>query len=183
MKLNITLLSVTLATAGCCSAFALSPGRHAATSNRVGGGFDNKAAFVRPDATPFTALHSTSADGDSSTSTSIVQSTRGGAAAAAAAPLGIDIPLLAYFGLWYLGNYYYNITNKLALKAVGGASGFPLTISTLQLGIGSLYGLFLWLAPDARAKPKITLDDVSTYYLTVTITTTSTCLKLFIIVV
>lgn len=170
MKLNITLLSVTLATAGCCSAFALSPGRHAPTSNRVGsgGGFDNKAAFVRPDATPFTSsamtattLHSTSAstEGDSSSS---VQTTRGGAAAA---PFGIDVPLLAYFGLWYLGNYYYNITNKLALKAVGGASGFPLTISTLQLGIGSLYGLFLWLAPDAREKPKITLDDVSTYYI------------------
>ncbi len=166
MKLNITLLSVTLATAGCCSAFALSPGRHAATSSsRVGsGGFDNKAAFVRPDASPFsssstmatTALQSTSSAGDESSS--IVQSTRGGAAAVAS---GIDIPLLAYFGLWYLGNYYYNITNKLALKAVGGASGFPLTISTLQLGIGSLYGLFLWLAPDAREKPKITLDDVS----------------------
>jgi solute carrier family 35 protein E1 len=169
MKLNITLLSVTLATAGCCSAFALSPGRHTATSSsRVGsGGFvdNNKAAFVRPNASPFsssstmttTALQSASASSESS---SIVQSTRGGSAAAST-PFGIDIPLLAYFGLWYLGNYYYNITNKLALKAVGGASGFPLTISTLQLGIGSLYGLFLWLAPDARQKPKITLDDVS----------------------
>jgi solute carrier family 35 protein E1 len=74
---------------------------------------------------------------------------------------GIDVPLLMYFGLWYLGNYYYNITNKMALKAAGGASGFPLTISALQLGIGSLYGIFLWLAPDARTKPTVTLDDVS----------------------
>ena len=24
----------------------------------------------------------------------------------------IDFVLLAYFALWYLGNYYYNITNK-----------------------------------------------------------------------
>lgn len=33
----------------------------------------------------------------------------------------------------YLGNYYYNITNKLALKAAGGSTGFPLTIATLQV--------------------------------------------------
>jgi len=82
-------------------------------------------------------------------------SRRGGASLA-----GIDVPLISYFLLWYLGNYYYNITNKLALKAAGGASGFPLTISALQLGIGSLYGIFLWLAPDARTKPKVTLDDI-----------------------
>ena len=53
------------------------------------------------------------------------------------------------------------MSNKLALKAAGGATGFPLTISALQLGIGSLYGIFLWLAPDARDAPKITMDDVS----------------------
>jgi len=74
--------------------------------------------------------------------------------------LGFDIPLLIYFGLWYLGNYYYNITNKLALKAAGGASGFPLTISALQMGVGCLYGIFLWLAPDARRAPTVTLSDI-----------------------
>eukprot|EP00520_Triparma_pacifica_P020337 CAMPEP_0118671170 /NCGR_PEP_ID=MMETSP0785-20121206/21859_1 /TAXON_ID=91992 /ORGANISM="Bolidomonas pacifica, Strain CCMP 1866" /LENGTH=115 /DNA_ID=CAMNT_0006566037 /DNA_START=73 /DNA_END=416 /DNA_ORIENTATION=- len=31
----------------------------------------------------------------------------------------IDLPLMAYFFFWYVGNYYYNITNKLALKAAG----------------------------------------------------------------
>jgi len=62
--------------------------------------------------------------------------------------------------MWYLGNYLYNITNKLALNAAGGKTGFPMTISSMQLGIGSLYGLFLWLAPDARAKPKVTLADL-----------------------
>jgi len=72
----------------------------------------------------------------------------------------IDIQLIAYFALWYLGNYYYNITNKLALKAAGGAAGFPLTIATLQLGVGCLYALFLWAAPDARKLPKITKEDV-----------------------
>jgi len=60
----------------------------------------------------------------------------------------------------YLGNYYYNITNKLALKAAGGAAGFPLTISTLQLGVGCIYALFLWAAPDARKLPTVTKKDI-----------------------
>eukprot|EP00526_Cylindrotheca_closterium_P010947 CAMPEP_0113625020 /NCGR_PEP_ID=MMETSP0017_2-20120614/12913_1 /TAXON_ID=2856 /ORGANISM="Cylindrotheca closterium" /LENGTH=393 /DNA_ID=CAMNT_0000535099 /DNA_START=46 /DNA_END=1227 /DNA_ORIENTATION=+ /assembly_acc=CAM_ASM_000147 len=84
---------------------------------------------------------------------------RGGAAEVVEKKGGVDIGLIAYFALWYLGNYYYNITNKLALNAAGGKTGFPLTISSLQLGVGSLYGLFLWLAPDARSKPKITMED------------------------
>jgi solute carrier family 35, member E1 len=54
----------------------------------------------------------------------------------------------------------YNITNKLALKAAGGKTGFPMTISTLQLGVGMLYAIFMWLAPDARAKPTVTKDDI-----------------------
>lgn len=62
--------------------------------------------------------------------------------------------------MWYLGNYYYNISNKLALNAAGGKTGFPVTISSLQLGVGCIYGIFLWLAPDAREKPKITMDDI-----------------------
>lgn len=73
--------------------------------------------------------------------------------------MDIDLPLLTYFALWYLGNYYYNISNKLALKAAGGAAGFPMTISCLQLGVGMIYAMFLWGAPDARAKPKITFAD------------------------
>ena len=73
---------------------------------------------------------------------------------------GIDIALIAYFALWYLGNYYYNISNKMALKAAGGAAGFPLTIATLQLGVGVIYALFLWAAPDARSLPTTTKDDV-----------------------
>lgn len=70
-----------------------------------------------------------------------------------------NLALLAYFALWYFGNYYYNITNKLALRAAGGAAGFPLTIATLQLGVGVIYALFLWSAPDARSKPTITFVD------------------------
>ena len=36
---------------------------------------------------------------------------------------GIDTGLAVYFFFWYLGNYYYNIVNKLALKAAGGECG------------------------------------------------------------
>ncbi|KAL1499894.1 hypothetical protein AB1Y20_012577 [Prymnesium parvum] len=82
----------------------------------------------------------------------------------AAAPLGIDFGLLACFAGWYLGNYYYTLNNKLALKAaakaVGNDVGFPLTIGFMQMLVGSLYALFLWLAPDARALPKITPADL-----------------------
>jgi len=73
---------------------------------------------------------------------------------------GIDVPLLLYFAFWYLGNYYYNITNKVALKAAGGKTGFPMTIGVLQLGVGVLYALFFWAAPDGRAKPAVTMDDI-----------------------
>jgi len=73
---------------------------------------------------------------------------------------GVDVPLLLYFFFWYLGNYYYNISNKFALKAAGGALGYPMTISTLQLGVGSLYAMFLWMAPDARPFPKVTPKDL-----------------------
>jgi len=72
---------------------------------------------------------------------------------------GFDIALMLYFALWYLGNYYYNITNKLALTAAGGATGFPMTIATLQLGVGCLWALLLWGYPDARSLPSITADD------------------------
>ena len=61
---------------------------------------------------------------------------------------------------WYLGNYYYTINNKKALRASGGKTGFPVTIGFLQMLIGSIYGLFLWTAPDARPLPCTTLADL-----------------------
>lgn len=60
----------------------------------------------------------------------------------------------------YVGNYYYTLNNKLALKAAGGATGFPVTIGFMQLLIGSVYALFLWLAPDCRPLPEVSMDDV-----------------------
>ena len=35
-----------------------------------------------------------------------------------------------------------------------------MTISSLQLAVGALYAMFLWVAPDARAKPTVTMDDI-----------------------
>merc|ERR1711953_1301867 len=34
-----------------------------------------------------------------------------------------------------------------------------MTIATLQLGVGVIYALFLWAAPDARPTPNLTFDD------------------------
>jgi len=72
--------------------------------------------------------------------------------------MAIDIPLLIYLAFWYLGNYYYNIQNKNASNASGG-SAFAMTIATAQLGIGVIYAVFLWIAPDARKPPSITVSD------------------------
>lgn len=162
MKLSVTL---SLALASACSAFALSPGgsRHESLVGHHPQQHPHTAFVVRPtvhEQGPLGALHATSsAVACASADESSAMSTRGGGGALG----GFDVPLLIYFALWYLGNYYYNISNKLALKATGGAAGFPMTISALQLGIGSLYGIFLWLAPDARKKPTVTLDDVSLF--------------------
>ena len=159
MKLNITL---SLALASACSAFALSPGGTTQSKTSTTTHQRPSAAFVtHPSLDASTKIGSELARRQmalkaSASSSSDAMSTRGGSALSK-----IDIPLVVYFALWYLGNYYYNITNKLALKATGGAAGFPMTISALQLGIGSLYGIFLWLAPDARKKPTVTMDDVS----------------------
>lgn len=70
-----------------------------------------------------------------------------------------DFVLFAYFALWYLGNYYYNITNKRALQAAGGTAGFPMTIATMQLGVGCLWALLLWGYPDTRKLPELTFSD------------------------
>lgn len=35
-----------------------------------------------------------------------------------------------------------------------------MTLSCLQLGVGVLYALFLWSAPDARSTPNINFNDI-----------------------
>jgi solute carrier family 35 protein E1 len=71
----------------------------------------------------------------------------------------MDIGLIVYLTLWYLGNYYYNIYNKLSAKAAGGAD-FAFTLAWLQLVVGSVYAIFLWAAPEARAKPNCSFAQV-----------------------
>lgn len=138
--------------------------RFATTASRSGVSVANK-----PDQTGFKSQ--SLASFSSSVQPRVVPVKRGAAviahaSAAAAEPEGakpgfsLDLPLIGYFFFWYLGNYYYNIANKLALKAAGGAAGFPATIATAQLAVGCIYAFFLWAAPDARERPKVTVQDV-----------------------
>ena len=74
------------------------------------------------------------------TASAAAETPRGGAAAKSKSFLGgIDFGLIAYFALWYLGNYYYNITNKMALTAAGGKTGisrFPSCVDVMVLPSG-----------------------------------------------
>ena len=54
----------------------------------------------------------------------------------------------------------FHTTDKLCLNAAGGKAGFPLTVSTMQLGVGVLYALFAWAAPEMRAQPSVTMEDI-----------------------
>lgn len=142
------------------SAFGLQAPRSSSVHTSQGhsnAAFAKNTAMVQPinvdgkrGSSPF-GLNAESASGDA-------LAVKGGALSSLTS---IDIPLLAYFFFWYVGNYYYNVSNKLALKAAGGSAGFPMTISGLQLAVGCVYALFLWVAPDAREKPRVTLDDVT----------------------
>jgi len=83
------------------------------------------------------------------------------------------LALLLFFVFWYVGNAFYNQYNTLALSAVGGKyGGLTMTVSTMQLGVCSLYALLLWLAklnpiklfglqaPDSMPVPKLKMSDV-----------------------
>jgi solute carrier family 35 protein E1 len=150
MKLRLSLLVASL---GAVQAFAFNAKSSGAVKT-----FRGQQANVVPMKSRGLSLESESSMALSATASaanSDAIKTRGGSALG-----GVDIPLMLYFLFWYVGNYYYNITNKLALKAAGGSAGFPMTISALQLAVGAVYGIFLWLAPDARAKPSVTMDDI-----------------------
>jgi len=70
----------------------------------------------------------------------------------------VDLGLITYLGAWYAGNYYYNIYNKMASKESGGTT-YAMTLALIQVIVGSVYALFLWLAPEARTRPKITFGQ------------------------
>jgi solute carrier family 35 protein E1 len=84
-----------------------------------------------------------------------------------------DISLMLYFLFWYVGNAVYNMYNTMALKAVGGKhGGLTMTVSTLQLGVCSLYAALLWLSnfnpitllglqkPEKMPLPQTTAADI-----------------------
>jgi len=158
MRFSSSAAFIALLSLGAVSAFGLntsaSNAKAAIRSNRVAtpGPFDKKA-LVQPIHINGKPMKTSTMDFALSSSSSDAVNTRGGGG-------GLDIPLMLYFLFWYVGNYFYNITNKIALKNAGGSSGFPMTISALQLGVGCIYALFMWVAPDARSKPTVTWDDI-----------------------
>lgn len=74
-------------------------------------------------------------------------SSRGGAGVAFLDRLKIGF----YFALWYALNVVYNIINKKVLNVVPA----PLSIGTIQFGIGAAYALLLWIT-GLRTAPKLT---------------------------
>jgi len=70
----------------------------------------------------------------------------------------MDLSLLVYLSAWYLGNYWYNIYNKNAGLASGGAE-FAFINATIQLVVGSAYALALWVLPDARKPPTLSFQQ------------------------
>jgi len=83
------------------------------------------------------------------------------------------VALLLFFVFWYVGNAFYNQYNTQSLAAVGGKyGGLTMTVSTMQLGVCTLYALVLWLIkinpiklcglqkPDKMSIPKISRSDV-----------------------
>lgn len=56
-----------------------------------------------------------------------------------------------YFALWYALNVFYNIVNKKVLNVLPA----PLTVGTIQFGIGALYCTLLWTL-GLRPKPQLT---------------------------
>ena len=76
-------------------------------------------------------------------------------------------------GRRYVGNAIYNMYNTMSLTAVGGKySGLTMTVSTLQLGVCTLYAGLLWLtnfnpitllglqAPEKMPLPQTTKQDI-----------------------
>ena len=84
-----------------------------------------------------------------------------------------NVAPLLFFLFWYVGNAFYNQYNTMALTAVGGKTGgLTMTVSTMQLGVCTLYALVLWVVsvnpiklcglqtPERMKVPKITKSDL-----------------------
>jgi len=78
-------------------------------------------------------------------STTALTTLRAGGSSTAAAPapngLGHTVKVGGYFLLWYLFNIGYNIYNKKALNALP----LPFLVGAVQLSLGLIYVLPLWI--------------------------------------
>ena len=84
-----------------------------------------------------------------------------------------SVALFLFFAFWYVGNIYYNEYNKMALDGAGGKKGgLTMTVSTMQLGVCTIYALLMWLVrmnpiklcglqfPDRMKLPETTRTDI-----------------------
>ncbi|GAX25571.1 solute carrier family 35, member E1 [Fistulifera solaris] len=62
-----------------------------------------------------------------------------------------------YFALWYLFNIAYNIYNKQALMILS----YPWTIATIQMAVGLLYFVPVWML-GLRKAPKLNMSELKT---------------------
>eukprot|EP00555_Chaetoceros_dichaeta_P002592 CAMPEP_0198249722 /NCGR_PEP_ID=MMETSP1447-20131203/1148_1 /TAXON_ID=420782 /ORGANISM="Chaetoceros dichaeta, Strain CCMP1751" /LENGTH=371 /DNA_ID=CAMNT_0043934411 /DNA_START=89 /DNA_END=1204 /DNA_ORIENTATION=+ len=90
--------------------------------------------------------------------------TRGGAEVIPAA-LAQKLKIGAYFALWYALNVIYNIVNKKVLNILPA----PLTVGSIQFGIGGLYAALLWITrirayPELSAKGKEICWKIGAYH-------------------
>ncbi|KAJ6800830.1 phosphoenolpyruvate/phosphate translocator 2, chloroplastic-like [Iris pallida] len=69
--------------------------------------------------------------------------------------LAQTLQLGSLFGLWYLFNIYFNIYNKQVLKVFP----FPMTMTTCQFAVGSIFVLLMW-ATNLHKKPKISSQQI-----------------------
>ena len=68
----------------------------------------------------------------------------------------MEAAVVVYLLLWYVGNYYFNIFNKAAGIASGGAA-FAFTLASLQLVIGSGWVVSLWVL-GLRQRPALSRE-------------------------
>jgi len=84
-----------------------------------------------------------------------------------------SVALLLFFAFWYAGNMKYNEYNSGALQAVGGkTAGMTMTVSTMQLGVCTVYAIIIWIvglnpiklcglqAPEKQSVPKLSASDM-----------------------
>lgn len=65
------------------------------------------------------------------------------------------LQLGSLFGLWYLFNIYFNIYNKQVLKVFP----YPISVTTVQFAVGSVFVLFMWIT-GLYKKPKISTSQL-----------------------